>query len=351
MCTGGGYSKEDTKFVNVALYISFFPQLIAGPIVRYNSIAEQINGREHSFDKFSLGMKRFTIGLAKKAILANQLAQVKELAFTYTENPTVLLAWAGALAAILQIYFDFSGYSDMAIGLGKMFGFDFQENFDYPLASTSITEYWRRWHISLTQWFRDYLFYPLSFGPGIKARKYLSERIGRKAAGTIVSSTILLIVWTLTGLWHGANMTFLLWGFIQFVILFIEQRIKPWDNKKLQNAVGHVTTFIIATLGIVIFSSPSIGSCIEYYGNMFCFISNPFTDYVTNYWMGQYKIVLLLGMIFAFPIVPAIKNIKKSEKAEIAFEIVDLIILIALFVVAYSTALTEGYNPFIYFNF
>ncbi|MCM1173567.1 MAG: MBOAT family protein [Blautia sp.] len=208
-----GKEQAQKSLLNVGLYISFFPQLIAGPIVRYSTISEQMKERKHSFELLAEGAWRFAAGLSKKVLLANHLAVVAEAAFGRGPGElSVILAWAGALAFMLQIYFDFSGYSDMAIGLGKMFGFAFQENFNYPYISCSITEYWRRWHISLGEWFRDYLYYPLALGPAVRLRKAAAQKFGRKAAARISSAFLLAAVWLATGIWHGANRTFLAWG-------------------------------------------------------------------------------------------------------------------------------------------
>lgn len=222
-----GKEQAQKSLLNVGLYIAFFPQLIAGPIVRYSTISEQMRERRHNFDLLAEGAWRFGIGLSKKILLANQLAVVAKAAFgRETGELSVILAWGGALAFMLQIYFDFSGYSDMAIGLGKMFGFEFPENFNYPYISCSITEYWRRWHISLGEWFRDYLYYPLALGPAVRLRKAVAKRFGRKAAGMISSAFILLAVWMATGVWHGANWTFLIWGgTIRFYILGTTSKI------------------------------------------------------------------------------------------------------------------------------
>lgn len=204
----------ERSVLNVALYISFFPQLVAGPIVRYNTIAEQIHNRTCDIDKFGAGAKRFVCGFSKKIILANNLALVAEKALLQGDFYTqpILLSWVGAICFTLQIYYDFSGYSDMAIGLGKMFGFEFEENFNYPYISRSVTEFWRRWHISLGRWFRDYVYIPLG-GSKVTILRHIFN---------------LLVVWCLTGLWHGASISFVIWGLMYFVCLVVEKFwIKP----------------------------------------------------------------------------------------------------------------------------
>ena len=363
-----GKDEAQKSIINVGLYISFFPQLIAGPIVRYGSIAEQLKSREHSWDKFSAGVWRFCIGLAKKVLIANHVAQIADLAFSLTSSnpgygyavgtatgPTDLsvgLAWAGAIAFMLQIYFDFSGYSDMAIGLGKMFGFEFNENFNYPYISKSITEYWRRWHISLGEWFRDYLYYPLSLGPAIKIRKMAVDKgLSRKAAGMISTCFVLFVVWMSTGIWHGANWTFVVWGLIQFVFIFWEQYRKPISNKKLGAVVGFITTFLVVLVTKVIFKSESITQAVQYYGAMLHLNGNVFWDNLAAYWINQYKVSLILGLVFIFPVVPMINEWMSGKKIEPVWDVVKTFTMLCLFVMSASYVIGGGYNPFIYFNF
>ncbi len=347
-----GKDEAQKSVLNVGLYIAFFPQLIAGPIVRYGSIAEQINHRTHSFSLFSQGMWRFLIGLAKKAILANQLAVVAEKAFASpTAELSVVFAWAGALSFMLQIYFDFSGYSDMAIGLGKMFGFEFRENFNYPYLAKSISEYWRRWHISLGEWFRDYVYYPLSIGPSIRLRKKLTAKVSKKTAALISNMFVLFVVWMATGIWHGANWTFVLWGFIQFVCIFCEQYKKPMKNAGLEAVLGFVGTFLIVLLTKVIFNSPDLGSAMSYYGAMFGLHGNPFVNSYGLYWLGQYRWYLIFGFIFCFPVAEQITKFCQDKKIRPVWETVQVVVLCLALMVCMVYAVSGGYNPFIYFNF
>lgn len=312
-----GKDKAQKNITNVGLYIAFFPQLIAGPIVRYNSIAEQLKERKHSFDKFSDGVVRFIIGLSKKLLIANHLASLADMTFSKTgEGLSVVLAWTGALAFMLQIYFDFSDYSDMAIGLGKMFGFEFPENFNYPYISKSITEYWRRWHISLGEWFRDYLYYPLSLGPAIKLRKAASKKFSRKTAGVISTFFVLFVTWMSTGIWHGANWTFVIWGLIQFVCIFTEQYKRPLKNRKLDAGLGFIGTFLIVLTTKVVFKSENVGQAMHYYADMLHLSGNAWFDNAAAYWLGQYKIVLLIGVIFALPVVEKITALCKEKPIE-----------------------------------
>ena len=308
-----GKDKAQSNILNVGLYIAFFPQLIAGPIVRYGSIAEQLLHRDHTSEKFADGTWRFTIGLTKKLFLANQLSVVAEIAFSCDPSKrSVVLAWVGALCFMLQIYFDFSGYSDMAIGLGKMFGFEFMENFNYPYISKSVTEYWRRWHISLGEWFRDYLLYPLSFGPAVRMKKKLNKKIGRKAANIIISTMTVFVVWLATGIWHGANLTFLVWGLLQFICITVETYRKPMKNKKLAAVLGFSLTFVFILLTKVIFNSPSMTDAIHYYGTMLALEGNPLNDAYGMYWIKNYIWFIIIGLIFIFPVV---ENITKRIQA------------------------------------
>ena len=242
-----GNGKVQKNPLNVGLYISFFPQLIAGPIIRYETIAEQIENRHENFEDFSKGTCRFIIGLGKKMLLANTLALVADYAFSVKSGElSVVMAWLGALAYTFQIFFDFSGYSDMAIGLGLMFGFKFLENFNYPYISKSISEFWRRWHISLGTWFRDYVYFPLG-GSRVSSKKRLVFN--------------LFVVWSLTGLWHGANWTFIVWGLMYFVLITLEKLTK-FDRKL--GWFGHVYTMLFVILGWVLFRADNISYGIGY---------------------------------------------------------------------------------------
>lgn len=314
--------------LNVALYISFFPQLIAGPIVRYETVAEEIMNRRESFDDFSSGAYRFAVGLCKKVILANNLAAVADLAFA-NEKPSVVMAWTGAIAYTLQIYFDFSGYSEMAIGLGRMFGFHFLENFNYPYISKSITDFWRRWHMSLGTWFRDYVYIPLG-----------GSRVDTKAR--LVFN--LFVTWALTGIWHGANWTFLAWGLLYFVLLTIEKLTK--FHEKI-GGFGHVYTMLFVILGWVLFRADSISAAGSYMGAMFGLTSNVLCDDLILTYLSYNKVYFIFGILACFPIQKFIKP-KISEKL---YNVLSAIVLAVLFIISISFMVKGSYNPFIYFNF
>ena len=306
----------------VALYIAFFPQLIAGPIVRYNQIESEIETRNENFDDFSEGVRRFIYGLGKKVLLANFMAQIADNIFEYIINPSVLMSWFGALAYTLQIYFDFSGYSDMAIGLGLMFGFHFEENFNYPYLASSVSDFWHRWHISLSRWFRDYVYIPLG-GSRVSNSRWLWN---------------IFVVWLLTGIWHGANWTFILWGLIYFVLLVVER------NTKIIAGLGifsHVYTLLVVILAWVIFRSNSITEGLNYIASMFGLNGNAlydsgFIEYVRNTWL-----VVIFALIGVFPVV---KVLKRNSWIESLW-------LILVFVLSFMEVISASYNPFIYFNF
>lgn len=313
-----GKSQAQRNPLYVALYISFFPQLIAGPIVRYNQIASEIADRHENFDAFSEGVRRFIYGLGKKILLANFVSQVADNVFGYMINPSVLMAWLGALSYTLQIYFDFSGYSDMAIGLGLMFGFHFEENFNYPYMAASITEFWRRWHISLSSWFRDYVYIPLG-GKRVSHSRWLMN---------------IFAVWLLTGIWHGANWTFILWGLIYFALLVFE--------RETGIKFGHVLTMLCVILAWVIFRCETVSKGLGFIASMFGMNGNAlydggFVEYVKGTW-----VVMIFAVIGIFP---ALRNFLQRHKW------IESAWLCAVLVISVLEIIGSTYNPFIYFNF
>lgn len=271
--------KPQRNLIDFATYITMFPQLIAGPIVKYNDIHKQLANRKESINKFGEGVQRFIIGLGKKVILANNIGviwtQVKEVNLN---DLSVVLYWIGIIAFTLQIYFDFSGYSDMAIGLAKMFGFDFLENFDYPYISKSITEFWRRWHMSLGGWFREYIYIPL----------------GGNKKGTLIQVRNLFIVWFTTGLWHGASTNFVVWGLYFGVVLFIEKIYLKDLLKKIPSIFSHIYTLIIVMIGWVIFDMNTLTDSGHYIKIMFGFSNNIFIDNLAKYILTNNFIILLI---------------------------------------------------------
>lgn len=320
--------------LNVGLYISFFPQLIAGPIVRYETVAYQIKHREESFEKFSEGVCRFIIGLAKKVLLANTMAVVADYAFDMPNSElTVVMAWVGAIAYTFQIFFDFGGYSDMAIGLGKMFGFEFLENFNYPYISLSVSEFWRRWHMSLGTWFRDYVYFPLG-GSRVKSKARLVFN--------------LFVVWSLTGIWHGANWTFLCWGLMYFVLLTIEKLI-GWEKKypDKMKILRRIYTLFFVVMGWVLFRADSIGDAGAYFATMFG--GGNLIDDATIYYALNYLVYFVIAILVSTPIFKNISaKINGNNPVVVAVSTVGLFVLL---VVSVSYIVKGAYNPFIYFNF
>lgn len=315
---------------NVALYISFFPQLIAGPIVRYQTIAEQINFRKENFTDFSDGVYRFMLGFCKKVLIANNVASVADEIFGKSEI-SVATAWIGAIAYTLQIFFDFAGYSEMAIGLGKMFGFHFLENFDYPYISKSVSEFWRRWHMSLGTWFRDYVYFPLG-GSRVKSKSRLIFN--------------LFVVWLLTGVWHGANWTFVAWGLLYFVLLAFEKLTNFPAKLKF---FSHIYTMLFVIIGWVLFRSESISAALEYLQTMFFMSGAELFDDKAIFFLDNYKFYLVAGILACFPIMPKIKEkIKTGRKI---YESIAVIALFVTFIVSLTFTIKGSYNPFIYFNF
>ncbi len=325
-----------TNILYVGLYISFFPQLIAGPIVRYETIADEIKNRKETLDDFFNGFARFVVGLAKKVLLANSFAVLADQAFNAVaggDSISVMFGWLGALGYTLQIFFDFSGYSDMAIGLGRMFGFHFLENFNYPYISRSITEFWHRWHISLGTWFRDYLYFPL----------------GGSRCGKMRNIFNLLVVWSLTGLWHGANFTFIIWGLLYFVLLVIEKFTKIHKKSgKVLNVFQWLYTIFFVVLGWVVFRSESIGDALIYLRSMFGLAGNAFADGMFTGWLTQDLILLVIGVVLSTPLFRILSE-KTNGSDVVGF--LKAAGLIVLFVLSVASLVSNSYNPFIYFNF
>ena len=313
-----GKSQAQKNPLYVALYISFFPQLIAGPIVRYNQIEAELESRTESWENFSEGVRRFIYGLGKKILLANFLAQIADNVFDYIPNPSVLIAWLGAVSYTFQIYFDFSGYSDMAIGLGLMFGFHFKENFNYPYIARSISDFWRRWHISLSKWFRDYVYIPLG-GNRVSHSRWLLN---------------VFIVWLLTGIWHGANWTFILWGLAYFVLLALEREV----GLKL----GYAGTMIAVILLWVLFRCESVTQGMSYLACMFGLKGNAFADEAFMFFVDGTWILMVLAVLGVFPF--AAERLKK-------YPVIESVWLLAVFGLSACEIVNSGYNPFIYFNF
>lgn len=326
------YRKEveaEKNMLHVGLYITMFPQLVAGPIVRYQTIADEIVNRKENFEDFSVGCMRFVVGLGKKVLIANIVGELADYIWQLDER-TVLIAWMGAIAYTMQIYFDFSGYSDMAIGLGRMFGFHFEENFNYPYVSKSITEFWRRWHMSLSQWFRDYVYIPL----------------GGNRAGKMRTFWNLFVVWLLTGIWHGANWTFICWGLLYFLLLMFEKSI----GVNVKKGISHVYTMFFVILAWVLFRSNSITEAVGYWGNMFGIGTSGLIDPTT---ITLFRSYILVWPVVAIGCTSLPKKVAQwiRKKQEELYSVLLVLGTVSIFMLSVVYLVKNTYNAFIYFNF
>ncbi|BBF45460.1 probable poly(beta-D-mannuronate) O-acetylase [Lachnospiraceae bacterium KM106-2] len=322
----------------VALYIAFFPQLVAGPIVRYSTIDEQIHDRIETWNKFSVGVCRFIAGLSKKVLLSNNFAIIADHIFDSYQGGgcPISLAWLGAIAYTLQILFDFSGYSDMAIGLGLMFGFKFEENFDYPYISRSIGEFWRRWHISLGNWFKEYLYFPLG---------------GSKVKNKDIVIRNMLVVWLCTGFWHGAEWTFVIWGLLNFVALIFE-RFTEFEYIQGHNFLKWLYTMFVVVIGWVIFRAENLVYAGNYLASMFGFFTNDWWSDSTWMFVKENFVFFVAGIIFCMPL--GRRYNKMIVEKKVTTNIIDILYPVAmmlLFLICVSYLVKGSYNPFIYFNF
>ena len=328
-------TKVQKNLINFAAYITMFPQLIAGPIVKYNDIESQLKNRNENLTQFSSGVHRFIIGLGKKVLLANSIGAIwSEIKVIPLNEISILTSWIGIIAFALQIYFDFSGYSDMAIGLAKMFGFEFLENFNYPYISKSVTEFWRRWHISVGTWFREYLYIPL----------------GGNKKGNLIQIRNLFVVWFTTGLWHGASFNFIAWGIYFGVILFIEKIIFKNILNKLPSFLCHIYTFILVLIGWVIFDMNTLSSAMEYISIMFGLSNNLVVDKLSLFILSNNIVILLIGIICSTTLLPNVfKKLRCSLKKSNIFIIISMYLII--FILSISYLVGESFNPFLYFRF
>ena len=311
-------------------YVCLFPQLIAGPIVRYSDIENELYNRTTSYNKFSEGIKRFTIGLSKKVLIANVLGEFATLLI----EETVLSSWLKPILFTLQIYFDFSGYSDMAIGLGLMFGFNFKENFNYPLIASSITDFWRRWHISLSSWFRDYVYIPLG-GNRVTVLKWIRN---------------LFIVWFLTGFWHGASWNFIIWGLYFGVLLMIEKIFfkKYLDKTKI---IKYIYTSIIVIISFLIFNSNTTTEIINSLKNMFFINDIPLISNESLYYFKSNLLLLIISIISATPLLKNIIIKIKNTKLKILIDVLEPIVYLLLLILCTAYLIDASFNPFLYFRF
>lgn len=319
-------------------YVSMFPQLVAGPIVRFSDIREQLHHRRIAWDGIEKGLMRFMTGLFKKVLIANQAGALWEEIRTLGPGSTsVATAWLGALCFTLQLYFDFSAYSDMAIGMGRMLGFSYNENFRYPLTAVSVTDFWRRWHISLSTWFRDYVYIPL----------------GGNRKGTARHLFNIAVVWFLTGLWHGASWNFVLWGVYYGILLMLEKYVWGKTVAALPKAIRHAYAFLIVVFGFVIFAITDMGELGRYIGMMFSTVSNGLVDTRFVWYLRNYGVVLAAACVLAWPVYPWLcgKAAGLDPKRGRVLSVFAGLGMILLFVLSTAYMVSDTYNPFLYFRF
>lgn len=326
-------AKVNKNIFSVALYISLFPQLVAGPIVKYKDIDEQIKSRKETIESFSYGIERFTIGFAKKVIIADVLGEIATGIFSLSVDGIDLpTAWLGIICYTLQIFFDFSGYSDMAIGLGHFFGFEFMENFNYPYISKSITEFWRRWHISLSTWFKEYLYIPLG---------------GNRTGNTYVN---LLIVFFVTGLWHGSSWNFIIWGLWHGLFIVLERLVKKKNwYIKTPSFIKWAITILIVMIGWVFFNSATMNDAFNYLLIMFGFVKKEIITFEISYYMNL-RVILWIAVSIILS-TPLVSNISKKYVLNKYFELIKTLVLAIILIVSIIFMVNSTYSPFIYFQF
>ena len=333
-----GDAKVQKNIIHLATYVALFPQLIAGPIVRYTTVEEDLNGRKHSFEQFSSGVFRFAVGLAKKVIIADSLGAFCNAGqiFRSVDDKSVVLYWLYALAYCLQIYYDFSGYSDMAIGLGRMFGFRFLENFNYPFISKSVSEFWRRWHMSLGSWFRDYVYIPLG-GNKVSKIKWFRN---------------VLVVWFLTGFWHGADWTFIIWGLYFALFLLMEKLFLAKLLEKVPSFVSHVYVFFVMIISFVIFNGNGLSGSFSDLGGMLGANGIPFANEVSLYYLRSYAPMLLIAAVGATPVVKTLATkMRDSKKLGTVASVLQPIVMVAFLTLVTAYLVDGSANFFLYFNF
>lgn len=330
-----GNVKATKNFITFGTYVTLFPQLIAGPIVRYSEIEKELKSRTQNLSQFSTGIKRFIIGLAKKVIIANNCAVLADAIFAMPTNEmSATIAWIGAFIYGLQIYFDFSGYSDMAIGLGKMFGFNIPENFNYPYIATSVRDFWRRWHMTLSRWFKDYLYISL----------------GGNRKGDFITYVNLFVVFLVTGLWHGANWTFIVWGLFHGVFIILERRGLQSVLQKLPKFISHIYLLLVVNIAWVFFKSSNIEHALGYIEAMFSFTKLTNFEFLNFYYSTELMVVTVIAIILSIPLFKNTLTNKTWYKTE-TFNYAKSVGLVLLFILCCIYVSVEAYNPFIYFRF
>ncbi|MBE6541129.1 MAG: MBOAT family protein [Ruminococcaceae bacterium] len=330
-----GQAKVQKSFIRLATYVSLFPQLIAGPIVRYTTVEEELSERKHTFENFSYGVTRFVIGLSKKVLIADTLGGLSR-ALMASDDKSVAMYWLYAIAITIQLYFDFSGYSDMAIGLGRIFGFEFLENFNYPFISKRVAEFWRRWHMSLGSWFRDYVYIPLGGNRVSKLRWVFNT----------------LAVWFLTGFWHGADWTFIFWGLMFAALLMMEKFFLDKLLSKIPAVFAHIYVIFMILISFVLFHANGMSGAIADIGSMFGAGGLPLWSKETGYYLSSYAFVLIFGIVGSTPIVKrTVLKIKEHKTGKLVIDILEPIFDIVMLLVVTAYFVDGSFSPFLYFRF
>ncbi|MBQ8407422.1 MAG: MBOAT family protein [Clostridia bacterium] len=330
-----GDAKVQKSFIRLATYVSLFPQLIAGPIVRYTTVEEDLTERKHTFENFGCGVTRFIIGLSKKVLIADTLGGLSRTLMA-SDDQSVIMYWLYAIAISLQLYFDFSGYSDMAIGLGRIFGFRFLENFNYPFISKSIAEFWRRWHMSLGTWFRDYVYIPLG-GNRVSKWRWLFNT---------------LVVWFLTGFWHGADWTFIFWGLFFALFLVLEKFFLNKFFEKIPKVFSHIYVVVLILISFVLFSANGIKGAIYDIGSMFGATGLPVWSAETGYYLAGYAFVLAAAVFGATPVLKnLVLKIKSTKTGNLIMNVLEPIFVVVMLLVVTAYFVDGSFSPFLYFRF
>lgn len=330
-----GKVKASKSLIDYMTYVFLFPQLIAGPIVRYETISKELKSRKVTLEDFSYGVNRFIIGLFKKVVIANNIGELCNI-LNNSSEVSVLLYWVLGISYMLQIYFDFSGYSDIAIGIGRMIGFKFPENFNYPYTANSVTDFWRRWHMTLSSWFRDYVYIPLG-GNRVSTLKHIRN---------------ILVVWMLTGLWHGASWNFIIWGIYFGIILIIEKYYLNKVLEKLPRVIRNIYAMFIVMISFIIFSSDDISSALVAIKGLFSFSSLKLSNDFIIYYIRSYGVILIGGLVLCTPLIKNVINkLRENKILNYIINIFEVSILVLVLVVITSMLIDSSYNPFLYFRF
>ncbi len=330
-----GEAKVQKSFIRLATYVSLFPQLIAGPIVRYTTVEEDLTERKHTIDNFGTGATRFVIGLAKKVLIADVLYEFCN-AFRASDDKSVAFYWLYAIAFSLHIYFDFSGYSDMAIGLGRIFGFRFLENFNYPYISKSVAEFWRRWHMSLGTWFRDYVYIPLGGNRVSKWRWFFNT----------------LVVWLLTGFWHGAAWTFIIWGLYFAAFLLLEKFFLNKLFEKIPRVFSHIYVLVAVAISFVVFNAADLKEAVSDIGGMFGALDIPLWSKETAYYLSNYAVLFIAAILGATPLFKsAVLKVKENKTACMVVDVIEPVFVAAIIIVVTACFVNGSFSPFLYFRF